>query len=287
MSPVVLHNIDTSFSSYQQIINLYNDNKDSFLADIELSFQKWFSANMSSALGAVLDKLIDDFNNIKISNIPGNIKTILQKNNFLSHYGYSSVYDSNNTTIKFLKLNPADSRFFNEYVRDELLGRSEMPSMSSALTKKIAESIYEIFVNARIHSESASIYTCGQFFPSKHKIEFTITDTGIGFRNRINKTFNSNLSAVQTIKWAINDGHSTKQGIPGGIGLAILKEFTVKNCGKIQIVSNDGFYQLDAEGEHTAMFAGEFPGTIVNMQFRTDDRNSYILKSEVHSGDLF
>lgn len=287
MSPIVLNNIDTSFSSYQQLISMFNDNKDNFLADIDLSFQKWFSANMSSPLGAVLDKFIDDFNNIKFSNIPNDIKTILQKNNFLSHYGYQRVYDSNNTTIKFLKLKPADSRFFNEYVKDELLGRSEMPSMSSALTKKIAESIYEIFVNARIHSESDSIYTCGQFFPSKHKIEFTITDTGIGFRNRINKTFNSNLSAVQAIKWAINDGNSTKQGIPGGIGLAILREFTVKNCGKIQIVSNDGFYQLDAEGEHTDQFSGEFPGTIVNMQFRTDDKNSYILKSEVQAGDLF
>ncbi|MDR4507873.1 MAG: hypothetical protein MRJ65_06500 [Candidatus Brocadiaceae bacterium] len=45
--------------------------------------------------------------------------------------------------------------------------------------KKITESIYEIFVNAQIHSETDFIYTCGQFFPNKHMIEFTIKDTGI------------------------------------------------------------------------------------------------------------
>ncbi|MFA5519724.1 MAG: hypothetical protein WDA74_10760 [Spirochaetota bacterium] len=119
---------------------------------------------MSSALGAVLDRLIDDFNNIKFNNIPDKIKIILQKNNFLSHYGYSSVYDSNNTTIKFLKLNPAGSRFFNEYVKEELIGRLEMPSMSLALTKKIAESIY-IFLKVRyiqVIYFKRSVILCGK-----------------------------------------------------------------------------------------------------------------------------
>jgi len=38
MSLIALNNIDTSFNSYQQIINLHNDNKNNFLTDIELSF---------------------------------------------------------------------------------------------------------------------------------------------------------------------------------------------------------------------------------------------------------
>lgn len=287
MSQYTLTNIETKFESYQQIIDLYSKNKDNFLEDINLSLLQWFGANMSSSLGAVLDKLIADFNNIKFVEISGNIQTILQKNDFLSHYGYNRLYDNNNTTIKFLKLKPADSRFFNSYVVDELLKRPEMPSMSSALVKRIAESIYEIFVNAQMHSETEYIYTCGQFFPRTQTIEFTITDTGIGFRNRINKRFGKNLSAVQAIRWATDDGNSTKVNISGGIGLAILKEFTQKNRGKIQIISNDGFYQLGVNGVETATFSGEFPGTIVNMQFRTDDTLSYSLKAEVSADDLF
>jgi hypothetical protein len=46
----------------------------------------------------------------------------------------------------------------------------------------------------------------------------------------------------------MKDGHSTKQGISGGIGLAILKEFVILNKSKIQIISDDGFYQLDPMG---------------------------------------
>jgi len=283
----VLNNIDTSFESYQQLIRLYVENKDKFFDTIEINFQQWFSANLCSALGAALDKLINGLNTIRFNHIPPLTQTIIQKNDFLSHFGYKRLSDTNNTTITYLKLKPADGKFFHKYVSGELLNRPELPIMSPALKKKIAESIYEIFVNAQIHSETDFIYTCGQFFPKKNNIEFTITDTGIGFKNRVNKRFKKNLSSVQAIKWAINDGHSTKLGISGGIGLAILKEFVIKNKGKIQIISDDGFYQLDAQGEKIRQFSGSFPGTIVNMQFLTDDTASYSLVSEVLPEDLF
>ena len=60
MSKFNLINIDTSFESYQQLIDLYNENKDCRFETIEISFQQWFAANLSSALGAILDKLLLD-----------------------------------------------------------------------------------------------------------------------------------------------------------------------------------------------------------------------------------
>jgi hypothetical protein len=287
MNKDTLTNIDTSFEGYQQLINVYNQNKDSLFETIELSFQQWFDANLCAALGGIFDKFLNGLNTIRFKNIPPKIQAIIQKNDFLSHFGYKRLVDTHNTTIKYLKLKPTDGRFFHRYVVEELLNRPELPDMSPALKRKITESIYEIFVNAQIHSETDFIYTCGQFFPNKHTIEFTITDTGIGFKNRVNKRFETNLSSVQAIKWAVNEGHSTKLGISGGIGLAILKEFITKNKGMIQIISDDGFYQLDAEGEQTRQFSGSFPGTIVNMQFLTNDTTSYSLKSEVSLEDLF
>jgi hypothetical protein len=46
----------------------------------------------------------------------------------------------------------------------------------------------------------------------------------------------------------------------------------------MQIVSDSGFYQYDKNGVVTKQFNGVFPGTIVNLQFCTDDGNSYALK---------
>jgi len=194
--------------------------------------------------------------------------------------------DTNNTTIKYLKLKPTDGRFFRGYIFDELLNHSELPEISPELKKKITEAIYEVFINARIHSESEFIYTCGQIFPRKHQIEFTVTDTGIGFKNCISKRFNKILSSTQALKWATMDDHTTKQGISGGIGLAILKEFVKKNKGKIQIISDDGFYQMADGQEWTREFSGAFPGTVVNMEFRTDDTSSYALLDEITNDDI-
>jgi len=67
----------------------------------------------------------------------------------------------------------------------------------------------------------------------------------------------------------------------------VLKEFIAMNKGKMQIVSGDGFYQFNADGELVHLFNADFPGTIVNLQFRTDDINNYRLKSEIDINEIF
>jgi anti-sigma regulatory factor (Ser/Thr protein kinase) len=282
-----LRSINNDKNSYQRLITFYNEHKDKYFETIPVVFRQWFAANMCSALGGLFDKLSANFNDIKIEHIDPAIETILQKNEFLSYFGHQRIEDNFRTTIKFLKLKTTDGKFFNEYVVNDLLSRNEFPHISHMVKEKMAESIYEMFVNAQIHSETEYIYTCGQFYPRDNKIEFTITDTGIGFKNKINRRFGSNLDSATAIRWATQDKHTTKEGISGGIGLALLKEFILKNKGKMQIISDDGFYQLDHTGEQSSLFVGSFPGTIVNLQFKTDDTSSYHLISEVDLNDIF
>ncbi len=284
-----LNNIDNTFESYQKLITFYEANKERFFSDIHLEIRSFFAANMSAALGAVLDKFTSNLNDIRFDHISPQIETILLKNDFLTYYGKQRAIDTNNTTIKFQKLKPTDGKYFKTYVIEELIDGHifDLPKMSKGVKEKMVEAIYEIFVNAQIHSETDYIYTCGQFFPNKNKIEFTIVDTGIGFKEKINQRFNSNLSAVQAIKWAVQDKKTTKVGVSGGIGLAVLKEFIVKNKGSMQIVSSEGFYQLNCEGENLKEFVGQFPGTIVNLEFKTDDKSNYLLNSEIDINDIF
>jgi hypothetical protein len=284
-----LNNIDNNFESYQKLICLYEESKDKIFSDIHIELRQWFAANMSAVLGAVLDKFTADLNDIHFDYISPKIESILLKNDFLTYYGKLRAIDINNTTIKFQKLKLTDGKYFKQYVIEELIeGRIvDLPTMSNAVKEKIVEGIYEIFVNAQIHSNSPFIYTCGQFFPNKHKIEFTIVDTGIGFKEKINQRFNSNLSAVQSLKWAVQDKKTTKIEVSGGIGLAVLKEFIELNKGAMQIVSSDGFYQFDNQGEQTNQFVGQFPGTIVNLQFNTNDSHNYSLKNEIDINNIF
>ena len=285
----ILSNIENSFESYQKLIAFFDANKDKWFDNVHIELRQWFSANMSAALGAILDKFTDNLNDIHFDNLGSQIETILLKNDFLTYFGKDRALDIHKTTIKYQKLKPSDGKYFKNYVINELiLGHtSDLPQMSEGVKEKIVEAIYEIFVNAQIHSDSKFIYTCGQFFPKKNKIEFTIVDTGIGFKDKINNRFGSNLTSMQAIKWAVQDKKTTKVGVSGGIGLAVLKEFIGMNMGKMQIVSKDGFYQFDGKTEQLKKFTGEFPGTIVNLQFRSDDRNNYSLKSEIDVNEIF
>lgn len=284
-----LATINNTFESFQSLIQLYEKHKDELFGDIHLEIHHFFAANMSAALGAVLDKFTANLNVIHFDYLSPQIETILLKNDFLTYFGKQRAVDVNKTTIKFQKLKPTDGKYFKTYVIEELIEGhiADLPQMSKGVKEKIVEAIYEIFVNAQIHSETKSIYTCGQFFPNKNKIEFTIVDTGIGFREKINRRFGSNLRATQAIKWAVEEKKTTKEGISGGLGLAVLREFVNDNKGKMQIISNEGFYQYDSDVETLSEFQGEFPGTIVNLQFRTDDNNNYSLKSEIDINDIF
>jgi hypothetical protein len=161
-----LSNINNTFESYQQLISFYEEHRDKQFQVIPLSFSSWFAANMCSALAGLLDKLSENFNEVKIHHIPPLVETILQKNQFLSYFGQPRIDDNYHTTIRFLKLKPTDGKYFNSYIFHELLGRAELPQMSEMVKGKMAEAIYEIFVNAQIHSETPNIYTCGQFFPA-------------------------------------------------------------------------------------------------------------------------
>ncbi len=280
--------INNSYESFQALIDLYQENKNKHFSEISLEIRNFFAANMSSVLGAILDRFTDNVNSIRFIFSKKDVKTVLSKNDFLTYYGLQRALDVNNTTIKYQKLKKTDGKYFKQYVVEEFIEghNTDLPRMSKGVKEKIVEAIYEIFVNAQIHSETDYIYTCGQFFPNKHKIEFTIVDMGIGFKRKIKKRFGRNISSIDAISWAVKDRMTTKD-IPGGIGLALLREFIDKNSGKMQIVSGDGFYQYEAKEEKKMLFRGSFPGTIVNLQFKTDDSSSYSLGNEINMDEIF
>lgn len=136
------------------------------------------------------------------------------------------------------------------------------------------------FLSMQQSTATLKKYLYADSFSQKKAIEFMIADTGLGIKNVVNRRFNANLNAVSAIKWAIEDRHTTKQGISGGIGLSLLHEFIKMNGGKIQIISNEGFWQLDKGNVTANSFENEFLGTIVNFSVRTDDNNSYMLSNE-------
>jgi len=286
-----LINIHNDFHGYNELLKFYNINKDKFFDDIEVILEEWFDANLSALLGGTLDKIQNDgLNSINFIYLSPNIQTILQKNNFLSFYGYNKRDDTYHSTIEYKKFKPSDSRYFHQYLEDDLLNHTRFPNMSDVLHEKISESIHEMFVNAQIHSETDFIYTCGQYFYQRNEINFTIVDTGIGFAKRIQKDLGFEISSSQAITWAMIDGNTTKQGVSGGLGLIILKEFIMNNQGKIQIVSGDAFYELQNKKENIKKLDAYLDGSVISMTFKTNDTKTYNFsdeKEKLNIDDIF
>lgn len=200
-----------------------------------------------------------------------------------------SLMDTNQTTLPFkiFKLHAGEQ--FYDYLDSYMNGRG-IPTMSDALTKRFLQSLFEIFLNAAIHSQSQyGIFACGQFFPQKHRLDFTIADAGIGIRENVRRyTGKKKISSCAAINWALIEGNTTKTGNqPGGLGLKLLKDFIRMNKGKLQIVSRFGYYEFSVNRDYVEKMNHDFPGTCVNIEINTEDASSYCLKSELNSDDIF
>ncbi len=256
---------------------------------IDMSGCRWFDADMCAAFGAVLYKLSADLNSIDIQGVPSDVERVLSKNGFLSSYGRARVPDRWGTTIPYQRFDTKDDRYFGKYVESELMSRSQLPRMSRALAKKFRESVFEVFGNAVTHSQTKlGIFCCGQFFPGRHRIDFSIADLGIGIRRNLEVSLGQKLDAPAAIAWATEGRNTTKRGpIPGGLGLKLLREFIALNGGQIQIVSDSGYWCQKGKDTQVNSLSAPFPGTVVNIEINTADKNSYALASELSSKDIF
>lgn len=276
---------------YEALAQLWAQTESSSLDDIDIDLRatSWFDADMCAPFGAILHRLSQNLNTIRLLNIRSDVEKILSKNGFLSHFGRAVIPDTWGTTIPYQRFDVKDDRYFAGYIEAEFVRRAEMPQMSPGLTKKFRESVFEIFSNAVIHSQTKQgIFSCGQFFPTRKDLDFSVADLGIGIRQNILDNKRLNLTSEAAIRWATEGRNTTKQGpIPGGLGLKLLGEFIDLNDGCIQIVSDAGYWRRRAGHITTASLSHPFPGTIVSLEINTADTQSYVLTSELSEEDIF
>lgn len=249
----------------------------------------WFDADMCGIVGALLYRIGDNLNTVRLTNIDSGVREILSRNGFLSHYGEERISDHWSTTIAYQRFDVQDDRYFSDYIEREFIGRAEMPNMSRGLLKKFRESIFEIFSNAVLHSHSdLGIFNCGQYFPHRKRLNLTVADLGVGIRKNVSGHLGTDIPAEEAIEWATQGRNTTKRGdVPGGLGLKLLREFIDLNGGCMQIVSDSGYWRrLDGDTTKRKLPHG-YPGTVVSVEINTADTHSYALHSEVSLDDIF
>ena len=253
--------------------------------EIDFSDNTWFEANLCAALGAILNKTSGDFNEISLTNLNHAQKDIFSRNHFLASFGGLKILDHYETTIKYRRNHLSDEKLIKEFLMKELIDKPDFPRLSESAKKEIIRSIFEIYSNAILHSNSEDVFSCGQFYPNKlpPRIDFTIVDIGNTIRENVKAFLGIECSATDAIRWALAENNTTKpkdKNIPGGLGFTLIQSFVKLNKGKVQIVSSDGYWQLEKGAEQFSPLAFPFPGTIVNLEFNLDDQSFYYLRSE-------
>jgi len=288
---ISLPDIRHNQGGFDALVRLYAETTHCFLDDININMAQtaWFDADMCAAFGAILYRLGENANTVTLTNIRPSVETILSKNGFLSYYGREKIPDQWGTTIPYERFDVKDDRYFAEYVETELVHRPEIPAMSPGLLKRFRESIFEIFSNAVLHSRTQlGIFSCGQFFPKKNTLDFSVADLGIGIHRNVVESTGLDLTPEGAIEWATQALNTTKRGpTPGGLGLKLLSEFIDLNSGRIQIISDTGYWRREDRSTVTARLAAPFPGTIVSVEINTADTQSYMLSSELSETDIF
>jgi len=286
-----LPSISNTKSGFDALALLAKSSSSLKFSDLEVDFKNcsFFAANMAAVLGAVLGRIELAFNTVRIVNVPEKVQTILRKNEFLKGFDFETLSDSNGTTLPFRRIQLDDTTRFDGYIRRHVRGKG-IPIMSEALSSVFKRKLYEVFENAAIHSNSEmGVCCCGQYFPNKQCLDITIADAGIGIRQNVRRHLHNNdISSLDALRWALQEGHSTKTGPhPGGLGLQFLKEFIQKNGGRIRIASRLGYYIFYRGNETFSKLAADLPGTAVTISINTADTTEYCLNSEVSADEIF
>jgi len=283
MNKLTIHKITT----IDEVINIYKsflslNIEDKIIFDFKDS--KFIYSNYTSFLGALIDNC-KQFDII----LPDKEKvlTVLQKNNFFPSYtDVARLNDTSNSVIAFDRFAIEDTakqnNFFESLLDNKLLKSKGLTNVSDKVLNEVSKNIIELFDNSREHSNSKVIYIAGQFFPQKHKLDFTIVDTGIGIKTNVNNFLDEDYSSSKAINWAMQKRNTTRVDEPGGLGLGLLKELIIKTSGKLEVISNSGYYFIKNKVEDYKEIDIDFKGTLINIEFNITD-TKYYLKEEISS----
>lgn len=284
---IYMKNLQTSHSSHNELARLCEEINSFSGEHLVLDFNKvtFISANQFAVLGCILSdfQLKNRNTQISISNMSEPLASIIRVNGFSVHVSWPSLPDRYNTSIPYKIFSVSQIDEFEKYITISLFNRSDIPKMSSGVKECMIDNVLEIFNNVKEHTHAKRLYTCGQYFPKKKLLYFTVADSGETIPYNVTHFFHDHQLELNdfSVNWAVQSGNSTRRtDSPGGLGLYLLSDFIKMNEGELFIVSGNESFEQTKRGTRCNYLDYNFSGTIVTMAFNMADDSSYCLTSE-------
>lgn len=263
-----------------------NDHEVCFVfSDVE-----WLSAEMTTLLGMEMRRLQSREYKLYSSPMPSRVKNVLNKNGFntllLHNIKEADIYD---TTIPYTELKSDAVSQINNYI-DNLMFHKLDQTLERESEQRFKEAVFEIADNTHIHSNSDRIFMCGQHFPQKKILAFTISDNGVSIPIKVNNSLhwysdNDFTHDSALINWATKRGNTTKTIPAAGLGLSDIME-TMRQLGELTIVSNYGYWKFNSS-HNIIMKSLKSPlhGTLIHFNFLL--KQNFATEPEISNDILF
>jgi signal transduction histidine kinase len=231
----------------------------------------WISADMVAILRAIFKRAEERNNRLQLdtNTLPMEVQNVL---NMTGGLPGSRFQQSQNQTMFPCLSYPASANNIEQFITDVqtwLLHNSHFPySFANANSETLLSSLGELFDNATVHADCTTVHTCGQVFPRKHSLLFTVVDLGISIPQNV-MNVRPNLSDQEALEWAIKRGNTTRPEGTGGVGLYELTQFVERNGGSCILVSGNGYLKYSS-GNQLALYklSQPLPGAIVSLDVR-------------------
>ena len=147
----------------------------------------------------------------------------------------------------------------------------------------LSYSIREIMRNVFEHSRSDSLYFAAQYWPNSSKVEFAISDFGVGIRRGLaenpNFAFDNDKDAIElslmpSVSGKTHLPRTSENWFNSGYGLYMTSRFA-RSGGNFVIASNSKAVHLSRRTKSN--YNTSFPGTII--RFNIDARELFDVKS--------
>lgn len=237
--------ISTSASGYKQLISFYH--RASSLKDevVHLNFYslRWIDGNLCAILLAIMYKLHTE-NGIRFSTDITYLEEkfpVLFKNGFLKFF--KQLPDEHRTCIELRDFRyEEDAQEFRKYIVNDLVGNQAMSELEQSTKDRIIDNLMEIYSNVEHSMTTSPIFVCGQYYPTKNELKFTLIDLGVGYLEPIRRVDEIITTHSQAVLWSIKPGNTSRGNRIGGNGLSDILEYLNENGGRMDIVSGDSYW---------------------------------------------
>jgi hypothetical protein len=270
--------IKTDFHGIDELVKFYGFASQFSYTSIQLDLTSvnHIDANLSALIMALAHKLKHQYKNrIYVEFSPH--MNVFFRNGLVSHlqgHGNTNRYgDSRESTIPLKAFDKEEDDNYCRYLKGEFLAHRGLDNLTKTVKDNLQNHFLEVFTNVGLHANpTLPIYSCGQYFPEKNILKFTLIDLGCGFLEKIKLKTNGNINDDKSAMiWATQSLNTTKNTLesgPGGLGLKELKKYCASNNGSFHICSGNGYVNMVGDKTFENNLKIPLQGSLINLIFR-------------------